>query len=371
MNSSITYSQYHLKSRKYQAASMYDWRLRMVRYAQEHSIKAAAREFEVSRNTVRRWVRRFESGEGLEDKKRGTTNHPMKMKFGYRCHLESLVQTKVQNHNKIIGTQVQKQLQTEVGGKYSLPTIIKTLKQIGAWKTKKPKARPKRDLREVTDRMKFGECIQIDIKYLTDIPAMRFSQKCLDVPKYQITARDRATGALWYAFANEKSSMVTTLFAEYLLEHLRNHDGDLAKGITVQTDNGAEFTVRHLSKTRTSGFEQALIQAGVEYLRIPPGQCTWNSSVESSHRLIEDEFYSQVMNPKLNEFLKEAEEYQIDFNYRRFNTYRKGTPLELLRQRNTNVDSDILRLKPIIMEQRLTRPTLERWRAWHSEEMIA
>ena len=296
MNSSITYSQYYRKSRKYQAASMYDWRLRMIRYAQEHSIKAAAREFEVSRNTVRRWVRRFESGEGLEDKKRGTTNHPMKMKFGYRCHLESLVQTKVQNHNKIIGTQVQKQLQTEVGGKYSLPTIIKTLKQIGARKTKKPKALPKRDLREVTDRagrmlrillahasgMKFGECIQIDIKYLTDIPAMRFSQKCLDVPKYQITARDRATGALWYAFANEKSSMVTTLFAEYLLEHLRNHDGDLAKDITVQTDNGAEFTVRHLSKTRTSGFEQALIQAGVEYLRIPPGQCTWNSSVESS-----------------------------------------------------------------------------------------
>ncbi len=35
---------------------------------------------------------------------------------------------------------------------------------------------------------------------------------------------------------------------------------------------------------------------------------------ESSHRLIEDEFYSQVMNPKLNEFLKEAEEYQIDFD---------------------------------------------------------
>ncbi len=313
----------------------------------------------------------LKSGEGLEDKKRGTTNHPMKMKFGHRCHLESLVQTKVQNHNKIIGTQVQKQLQTEVGGKYSLPTIIKTLKQIGARKTKKPKALPKRDLREVTDRMKFGECIQIDIKYLTDIPAMRFSQKCLDVPKYQITARDRATGALWYAFANEKSSMVTTLFAEYLLEHLRNHDGDLAKDITVQTDNGAEFTVRHLSKTRTSGFEQALIQAGVEYRRIPPGHCTWNSSVESSHRLIEDEFYSQVMNPKLNEFLKEAEEYQIDFNYRRFNTYRKGTPLDLLRQRNTDVDSDILRLKPIIMEQRLTRPTLERWRAWHSEEMIA
>ncbi len=69
------------------------------------------------------------------------------------------------------------------------------------------------------------------------------------------------------------------------------------------------------------------------------------------------------------EVLKEAEEYQIVFNYRRFNTYRKGTPLELLRQRNTNVDSDILRLKPIIMEQRLTRPTLERWR--DSEEMIA
>ncbi|MGI9256847.1 MAG: hypothetical protein ACR2PY_07930 [Salinispira sp.] len=76
-----------------------------------------------------------------------------------------------------------------------------------------------------------------------------------------------------------------------------------------------------------------------------------------------------MMNPKLNEFLKEAEEYQIDFNYRRFNTYRKGTPMDLLRQRNTDVNSDILRLRPIIMEQRLTRPTLDRWR--DSEEMIA
>ncbi len=51
MNSSITYSQYHRKSRKYQAA-MYDWRLRMVRYAQEHSIKEAARG--LSRRSYRR-----------------------------------------------------------------------------------------------------------------------------------------------------------------------------------------------------------------------------------------------------------------------------------------------------------------------------
>jgi hypothetical protein len=40
-------------------------------------------------------------------------------------------------------------------------------------------------------------------------------------PSYQITARDVATGALWYAYAREKSTTNTKLFIEYLCNHLK------------------------------------------------------------------------------------------------------------------------------------------------------
>lgn len=43
--------------------SRFELRLELVRYAQEHGIREAARAFRASRNTVRLWLRRYEAGE--------------------------------------------------------------------------------------------------------------------------------------------------------------------------------------------------------------------------------------------------------------------------------------------------------------------
>ena len=47
-------------------------RLRMVEYALEHGIKPAAREFNTTVKTVKKWVQRFreDSGEGLVSKRK-------------------------------------------------------------------------------------------------------------------------------------------------------------------------------------------------------------------------------------------------------------------------------------------------------------
>jgi len=237
-------------------------RLEMVLYALEHSIKAAARKYEVSRNTVRLWVRRYEKTphQRLVDERSKTSNHPQKMKPGYRLHLVNVAKTKRVRGQRVIATQLKQDLKLP----YSVKTIIKVLRQEGLWGKAKPKAPAKQDLRHITDAMAFGQCIQVDIKYLSDVEELKLPVKRQWLPRYQFTARDRATGALWLSYGKEKSSTNTTLFIEYLLDHLKAH-GVSPYDISVQTDNGPEFTVWHQRSIKKTLFEQALAQQGVEH----------------------------------------------------------------------------------------------------------
>ena len=60
--------------------NIFDFRLKMVRSAQQDGVSETARLFEVSRPTVYKWLRRFEQGQvaGLEDRSAaGRTTAPM------------------------------------------------------------------------------------------------------------------------------------------------------------------------------------------------------------------------------------------------------------------------------------------------------
>ncbi|MBU2626104.1 MAG: helix-turn-helix domain-containing protein, partial [candidate division Zixibacteria bacterium] len=51
-------------------------RFEMVRYAREHGVKPAARAFNTTPRTVRKWLSRWEPGSlrGLEDRRQGPNN---------------------------------------------------------------------------------------------------------------------------------------------------------------------------------------------------------------------------------------------------------------------------------------------------------
>jgi len=66
-------------------------------------------------------------------------------------------------------------------------------------------------------------------------------------------------------------------------------NGIAISSVGIHTDNGTGFTTWGDSPRRTL-FEKVCDQYGAARRTIPFGASTFNSAVESSHRLIEDEY---------------------------------------------------------------------------------
>ena len=299
----------------------------------------------------------------MVDARPATSTHPQKMIMFWRLYLKEIVGERIQYGQRVIAAHIRRD------GKipYSLKTVIKVLRQLGLYKPAKRRQVKKRDMRYMSKRLRFGERIQVDIKYLTDIPELKSAMKHGELPRYQITARDCATGALWLGFTKEKSSSTsTTLFIELLLDHLSAYGVDV-HDCAIQTDNGREFTSWYKTEKK-SLFEMALAQRIVTHRRIPFRACTYNSMVESSHRLIEDECYGNMFLPSYQTFFEKTGEYQRWFNIERMNSYRGGSPLTLLKHKAAEIDPAVLILKPLEVDTLLNRETLERWRSWQKKK---
>ncbi len=84
---------------------------------------------------------------------------------------------------------------------------------------------------------------------------------------------------------------------------------------------------------------------------IPPGAKTWQSDVETSHRLIEDEFYAFEEFNTRRHFYDKAAQYQRWFNLEPYNSCKKGTPLQIAKQAcGEDFDPEILVFKPILID---------------------
>jgi hypothetical protein len=146
-----------------------------------------------------------------------------------------------------------------------------------------------------------------------------------------------------------QSSTNTTLFMLYLVDHFK-HYGVSLEQLVIQTDNGTEFTMPWNS-LRTSVFTKTITeQLHARHVLIPPGAKTWQSDVETSHRLIEDEFYAREEFTSYFDFFRKAAQYQEYFNTQRYNRYKEGSPLDILQAIAPAIDSGVLCLKPVIID---------------------
>ncbi len=338
-------------------------RRQIVQYALAHSIRKAAKKFGVARNTVTLWVRRWKESPGapLVDREPVTrARHPKQMDRETEMKIIRIVTLRLSRGQPINISRLVREEKIP----YSVNAVIRCLKRHGMYTVKKRRGRiVKKDLREFCRNLPPGLHLQIDIKYLTDIQTLKNSIMHKEIPLYQITARDRGSGLLWFCYTFEKSTTNTTLFLEYLLLHLQLHLGpDMP--IRVQTDNGKEFTTWFDSDKETL-FEQRLTHENIPHSTIPPGACTHQSHVEASHRLIEDELYADMWHPTRESFLGQARVYQKWFNLKRYNTYQGGTPVELFRKRMPDCDPRrAAELVPIIVDKLLTKERLATWRSW-------
>jgi len=326
-------------------SNAFDLRLRMVRMAQTEGISAAARYYRTTRRTVQKWVRRHREGGlgALQSRPRAPKRIPHKMPR----ELEKKI---VELRKKYPGWGARR-LKTYFHLPCSQGAIYRVLRQNGLVHKRKKKWKKRRDLRKIKAALKPFEKLILDGKDLKDIepywPQMRFKR----LPEYQYTARDVRTGTTYVGFSETKDSTSATIFVRCVLEHLAACGVDLS-AVTVQTDNGSDLIGSANKKpSTTSAFEAMLDFLGVTHVRIPPASPTWNSDVETFHRLCEDEFYDIENFLDRRAFFEKAATYQLFFNTERKNSWKQDkSPLDLVRELAPEIDANrAVSLRPIAL----------------------
>ena len=274
-----------------------DKRLEMVRFANENGIKKAARFYSCSKSTIKKWVKRYATYglSGLIDKSRKPKNSPKKINQKDIDTITEVAKTAKEKKKHITVKNVRK---TSKIDKYSDATINRYInKAVGNKKNRKHDPSNGGDV-SWKKKLLPWQLIQIDIKYLTDIDNLKqyFANeknnfkgiKC----KYQITARCVATGATIVAYCEDKSLTNTTKFLnEVLYPFLKQFKGLDLKKITIQTDNGNEFTNRYKrtkgQPPKISTFTMFVNDKFKRHKMNIPGHATADSDVESFHWSIE------------------------------------------------------------------------------------
>jgi transposase len=231
-------------------------RFELVRFAREHGIKPAARQFSTTVKTVRKWLRRWEPGSlrGLTDRSRaplhprqGITPAQRRRAISLKRRLPSWGAARMKRD-------------------FSLALSEKALRRIwreeGLVKRKRRKHKTKQCLREVKKAWRLFAQMSVDTKDLCDIPELWAQAQRLGLPRYQYTAREVTSGWHYLSFAQECTLAYSKLFAEVILEHLQRC-GVKFRGSRLQTDNGCEFVGNWQSKTE-SKFTEA-VAAGTSY----------------------------------------------------------------------------------------------------------
>jgi len=320
-------------------------RYQMVISVDRVGIKQTARDFRTSRNTVRKWWRRWmEQGyKGLQERSRRPRYSPLAVGQEEREHLVAL-----KAKYKRLGADQVKIIEHL---SLSARTIRKIWREEGvSSRRRRKKHKTKQNLREMKRRWELFQQIDEDTKDLCDIPEYYIMMKSLGLPTIQYTARDVTTGLLFMGFAQERSLTNSVLFADYLNQALDRYGVDLSR-TTRHTDNGSEY-IGSVTAKKPSAYTKTVEKVtGQTHGTIPPGAYTYQSDVETVHNLIETEFYELESFADRDDFLRKARTYQIAFNILRPNSYKEGkTPWQLAKEKRPQLPIKVPLIPPVFIE---------------------
>ena len=233
---------------------------------------------------------------------------------------------------------------------YGASSIYRVLKQRGLCHKKK-KYGKKRDLRE-WKKMHYGvfRKFQVDVKYLDDIPEFYPYFLRLTLPRFELTARCIISGATFTSYADRNNTTNAGIFAEYVIEHLKYYNVDVTQ-IEFQYDNGVEFIGNVSKKEGKTPFQDRIDYHKLSHGRIPVASPTFNSDVESFHRIVEQEFYSCENFQDKTQFFAKAYSYQLFYNYFRPNSGKEDqSPWQIVQKAFPEINRNVLNLPPIHLD---------------------
>ena len=314
----------------------------VVRYAETHGLRAAARRYECSRTTVRLWFHRWKDGDdALADHSRRPHHSPKRTSEAVAAKVIA-----AREKAPCFGARRLVDMFDLPVGKGAAHRILRDEKLI---RPRPRKHQRKADLRAIKAAQPPLLRLQMDTKYLNDIPHYFPQMQQPGMPRFQYTIRCEALGALFLTYSCELSKTYATLTLQRVLAHLAAHGLDLTQ-LVVRTDLGTEFdgdTVHY----RDDGFHGALTSVGATHRFNPPAHPNANADVESSHATIEPEFFDLESFRDPAHFLAAATTYQHFFNFARKNRSRGDfTPADLLATRAPHLSPKILLLPPILLD---------------------
>lgn len=321
-------------------------RLQMIRDALETGIKPVARLYGVSRNTVKKWFRRYKQGGTslIIDKSRRPHKIPHKT--------PESVEQEIIRHKKSKPYLGAKRLKRDFDIPCSHGAIHRIMKQNGLIGTRRKKKKKRRNLRHIKDMFRAFERNSIDTKHLRDIPMYLPQMRILGLPEYEYTFRDQKTGGVFAGYADELSLVHATVFADVIGEWIKRHGVEI-KGSVWQHDGGSEFIGSWNAKGK-SGFIKKVEDIGAEHFQIP--KVTYNADVETFHRTVEDEFFDIERFKGRDNFFRKATSYIWYYNFLRKNSNRKDkSPLEILEETRENINPQVMLLPALDLDELLNQ----------------
>jgi transposase len=330
-----------------QMKNPYSLRLALVDHARQHGLKAAARAFQTSVPTVRKWLRRYqaEGPKGLVERSRAPHHCPHQVRGERERQVVAL--------RRQLPTFSAQRLRREFDLPVSPGTAYRLWRAHGLVQPRRRKYQRKQDLAALKATWRWGQQISADTKDLDDIPHYWPQMQARGLPLIQYTAREVRSGLQFLALAQRRSAGASALFAYRLQSHLRACGLDLPN-LVWQTDNGGEFIGELQPDGSRSGFPAAVRFFGSQHERIPPAAHTYQSDVETVHRLIEDEFYDLETFPSRRQFLAKACVYQCYFNLVRPNSHKGNlSPWQIIHQLDPRLPLKLCLLPPVFLDYRL------------------
>ncbi len=320
----------------------YNHRLRLVESARHCGIKPTARLFQTTVPTVRKWLRRYQQQgpSGLVEQSRAPHRQPRK--------------TSPEIERQVV--ELRQQLPTfgarRLVREFDLPLSHRALERIwrahGLMPKRRRKYQRKQDLAALKATWRLFQQISADTKDLDDIPHFWPQAQALGLPVVQYTARDVRSGLLFLAFAQRRSAAASEVFAARIQQHLDRYGVSL-RDLVWQTDNGGEFIGRDQGGARRAGFPSALGDS--QHVRIPPAAHTYQSDVETVHRLVEDEFFDLETFASRGEFLAKAHTYQLYFNLVRPNSHKGWlSPWQIIERLAPRSPLELCLLPPVFLD---------------------
>jgi len=319
-------------------------RLKMVRDALEHGIKPTARFYKVSKNTIKKWLKRYKDKgtAGIVEDSRAP--HHIPHKTGKE------VEDEVLRHRESKPKFGAKRLKRDFEIPCSHGAIERILREHGKIGGRKKKKKVRNNLREIKDRYKAFERNCLDTKHLYDIPSYWVQMRGLGLPKYQYTFRDMKLGGMFIGYSKELSLTHSALFAEVIGDWLKRH-GVKTEGTIWQSDGGSEFIGSWQAK-RKSAFIRCIEGLGAGHFQIP--KVTYNADVEAVHNTIEFEFYDIEGFNGREDFFDKASTYCGYYNLLRKNSNRKDrSPYDILMETGEDIDPKVLTLPALDLDRLL------------------